>query len=159
MTEDKASYKIDTKFNYEDGVLEINIPDILAQLDQDDLKSIGQLHAFDSAIWNEIERRLRDEVTSSNFNGNLHKLRIELFVGDGSDRILRKLVHGILFDKNSAERGKDFYRKNYWQLRRWCNENLTLGKQRTMPDEIKMEDATYVKDVDVEKAIESAGGS
>lgn len=161
MTEDKASYKIDTKFNYEDGVLEINIPEILAQLDQEDLESIAQLHAFESAIWNEIKRGLRDEFTTQNYNSNIHRLRIELLSGDGADRVLKNTVAGILRDQTSAEHYMKHYRDAYWKLRNWCwdRENLTPDQRNAMPDEAKKhEHPPRVKDADVEKAIAKAKG-
>lgn len=154
--DDKSTYKVEVKYNFEDGVLEIDIPKVFAQLEEDDREMLAQLHAFDSAIWEEIKRCLRRGHASSNYNRYIHKLRLELLSGDDADQILSKTVRGVLFDKDSAERGERFYRDNYWQLRNWCWNNLPQELKREMPPEVERDKPATIKAKDIEEAIAKA---
>lgn len=151
--DDKTTIKVNTKYDYSEGVLEINIPDIIAELSEDDRKELARLHLFDSAMWEELKRCLRTEIASENYNGTIHKLRIELLSGDGADSILRETVRGILHDLNSAKANKDLYRKRYWAIRNWCWDNLSIDQRREMPRDIEREKTPRVRKEDVDKVI------
>lgn len=154
--DDKTTYKIKADYDYVDGTLEINIPDIIAELSEEDRKALAELHTFDSAMWEVIKNSLRNELTSEGFNSILHKLRIELLSGDGADPILKKTVRGILFNLDSAKREAKYYRDNYFRMYRWCGDNLSHDQRHDMPKEIKREKATSITNEDVEKAIAEA---
>jgi len=155
--DDKNTYKIEAKYDYVEGVLEINIPDIIAELPEDDRKELSKLHLFDSAMWEELKRCLRTGIASENYNGTVHKLRIELLSGDGANSILRETVRGILHDLNSAKASGDRYRKQYWAIRNWCWNNLSHEQREGMPRDIEWEDTPRVRKEDIDKAISEAG--
>jgi len=45
--EDKSTFKIEAKYDYSEGILEINIPDIIAELPEDDRKELSKLQDRD----------------------------------------------------------------------------------------------------------------
>ena len=154
--EDKSTFKIEAKYDYSEGILEINIPNILSELPEDDRKDLSKLHLFDSALWEELKRCLRTGIASESYNGTIHKLRIELLTGEDSDRILRETVRGILYDLNNAKANKRHYYEKYWALYRWCQDNLSGEQRRTMPRDPDREDVPRVLKEDVDKAIAEA---
>ena len=155
--DDKSTIKINTKYDYAEGVLEINIPDIIAELSEDDREELAKLHSFDSAMWEELKRCLMNGIASENYNRYIHKLRIELLSGDGADRVLRETVRGILWDLNSAKTAKKHYCEQYWAINRWCQDNLSHEQRREMPKNIKWEETPRVRKGDVDKVIAKAG--
>jgi len=155
--DDKSTIKVNTKYDYSEGVLEINIPDIIAELSEDDREELAKLHLFDSAMWEELKRCLRTEIASENYNGTIHKLRIELLSGDDTDGILRQTVRGILHDLNCAKTNREYDRKRYWAIRNWCWDNLSHEQRREMPRDPDREDLPRVRKEDVDKVISEAG--
>ena len=155
--DDKSTFKIKAKYDYSEGTLEINIPDIIAELSEDDRKDLSKLHLFDSAMWEELKRCLRTEIASENYNGTIHKLRIELLNGDDADDILRQTVRGILHDLNCAKANKKHYYEKYWTLYRWCRDKLRFDQRRDMPKDPDREKVSRVRKEDVDKVISEAG--
>lgn len=155
--DDKSTFKIEAKYDYSEGTLEINIPDIIAELPEDDRKDLSKLHLFDSALWEELKRCLRTEIASENYNGTIHKLRIELLTGDDTDRILRETVRGILHDLSNEKVNKKHYYKKYWAFYRWCQDNLSGEQRRKMPRDPDREDVPRVRKEDINKVISEAG--
>lgn len=156
MTDDRNTYPVKAKYNYEDGTLEINIPEIIADLDEEDREELARVHAFESAIWEEIKRSVKNDVASEGFYDTIHRLRIELLSGDGADRILKKTVRGILSDLDSAKRSAKHYRDSCFEMRRWVNDNIPREERADMPDEVEWGKITFVRNADVDKAIAEA---
>ncbi len=156
MTDDRATYPVKAKYNYEDGTLEINIPEIIADLDEEDREELARLHTFDSAIWEEIKRSVKNQVASDGYYDTIHRLRIELLSGDGADKVLKATVRGILSDMKNVKRSAKYYRDKYIEMRRWCGDNLSLEQRSKMPDEVEWDDWQYIRDADVDKAIAEA---
>ena len=161
--EEKTAYKIDTKFNYEDGVLEINIPEIIAQLDEEDREALARLHTFESVMWEELKRAVRDDYATQTYYSTIHKLRIEMLSGDGADKILKKTVRGILIDLSRAEHYSKHNRDALWKLQQWCQDVMSFEERQrlkmpTVPQVPHSEHPPRVKDADVEKAIAEAKG-
>ena len=154
--DDKTAFKINAKYDYSEGILEINIPDIIAELPEDDRKELSKLHLFESALWEELKRCLRTGIASEGFNGTIHKLRIELITGEDADCILHETVRGILQDLNYAKSRNEYNRKRYWAIRNWCWDNLSHEQRMTMPRDPDREDVPRVRKEDVDKAISEA---
>jgi len=133
VMDEKTYLNTKAKYDCETGVLEINIPDIIADLPNEDRAELAKLHLWDSILWQELKNSVTNEYTTESYNSSIHRLRIEILTGEGAEKMIKNTISGILSDQKSAAHYSKKYRDALWKLERWCSDNLTWDQREGMP--------------------------
>ena len=97
------------------GKLEIDALDLFELLSVEQQEILLQDNARNSIVWEEVERIVATDVSSRNYNSDIHRVRQNI-IANHMGEILRRWLEGMLYQFQIEQRKAEHYSRSYWTL-------------------------------------------
>ena len=136
------------------GDININIVDILDQMNDEDKQEIIEYFAWQSPIWNELLRGIKEEYSSEHFNGSIHRMREAFFQGEDVDYSLRRVIDSFMSTVLHLQQKVREQEKRLLAWRFWYEKYI---EKWPLPVPFSHTDLQFVKDKEVDEFMSANG--
>ena len=117
----------------EKGNLSINAYDLFASLEEDIQKEIIDGLVWESPMWKEIERLVKEEYAGENYNDTIYRLRLLFLQDKDVDENIRNVIHELLTINKRLNKQLNDWRDAYYKWCRWHNDKYNGMNYEPVP--------------------------
>ena len=144
--------KVDDK-----GNLTINACDLFETLEDDSKKEIIAALAWESPMWDELKRGIREEFAGENYNVDIYRLRLAFLQDEDIDKNIKDLIRELLSINKRLNSQMNDWRDAYYKWYHWYANANRYGAPLPLPAETPKYKYAAVTDSELETVLKALG--
>ncbi len=149
----------DIKIKVDDkGNLTINACDLFETLEDDSKKEIIAALAWESPMWDELKRGIKEDFAGANYNDEIYKARLAFLQGKDIDRNIKNIIRELLSINKRLNSQLGEWKDTYYKWYHWhAEKNDRYGSYEPTPVESPKYECVTATNTELEAVLKALG--
>jgi hypothetical protein len=117
-----------------DGKLQVDLCALFEEMDTDEKNAVIAHLAWDSPIFEELKRGVREEYAGENYNDTIYRLRLAFLQDEDVHDKISETVKQLLRTIKHLRNERDGYSDRFWKYHHWYRDHFDATPPFDSPD-------------------------